>query len=164
MSTDTAALADQEHFETGTELATTQANQFADAALTQHRSLRQWDNFVGDADERFMLASMATGPDVLPGEDLIGQAFNLKFWFCHDAILNGDLPGEIIEALRVVLITDEGKSYSFVSDGIVQGLQQLVRYKGVGPWSPAPLLKVVKLKTSKGRNYYKLAPANITFS
>jgi hypothetical protein len=91
-------------------------------------------------------------------DDVLGKSFYLRNAFGHIVEMVNDQTGEVVPAARVVLETRTGKTLGFVSTGIVQSLNDVLRVFGDGPWDPSPLLTVIQEKTRKGRKTLLLAP------
>jgi len=69
----------------------------------------------------------------------------------HPVNLIDENTGELVNALRVVLIDKNGKNYDAVSQGIVSSLQKIFAIVGPAPYLEEPLkIKVVEQKTRKG--------------
>lgn len=69
----------------------------------------------------------------------------------HPVNLIDENTGELVEALRVVLIDKNGNNYDAVSQGIVSSLQKIFAIVGPAPYLEEPLkIKVVEQKTRKG--------------
>ena len=69
----------------------------------------------------------------------------------HPVTLTDENTGEIVEALRAVIIDKNGKNYDAVSQGIASSLQKIFGIVGMPPWNDEPLkIKVVEQKTRKG--------------
>lgn len=83
-------------------------------------------------------------------DDHMGEVLEIVNIAAHPVTLTDELTGEIIEALRVVLIDKNGKNYDAVSQGIVSSLQKIFGIVGVAPYEPALKIKVVQQKTRKG--------------
>lgn len=157
-------IAKPESVEQATEAAATSmmvsdANDFASAPLVSAERPDVFCNFDGDKMDKYRLACLATGPDCKSFEDLGDNALALRYWFVHRCQLNGETQGEIVDAVRTVLIDDNNVAYAFVSDGIVAALQTFVKVVGPGPYDPAIQIRIVRVKTRLGRQLYKFAPA-----
>ena len=69
----------------------------------------------------------------------------------HPVNLIDENTGELVEALRVVLIDKNGNNYDAVSQGIVSSLQKIFAIVGPAPYLEEPLkIKVIEQKTRKG--------------
>ncbi len=122
-----------------------------------------YHNFDGDKMRKWQLVAFATGSEVSSGDEWAGKEFDLKYWLIHSARINGKTPGEVIDALRTVLVSPDGEAIAFVSDGIAIALQRMVRHIGMGPYVPPIRVKVVKIKTRNGNTYFKIEPAVVEF-
>lgn len=68
----------------------------------------------------------------------------------HPVTLTDENTGEIVEALRIIMIDEKGRNYDAVSQGIASSLQKVFAIVGPAPWTPALSLKIVEQKTRKG--------------
>lgn len=69
----------------------------------------------------------------------------------HPVSLIDENTGELVNALRMVVIDKNGKNYDAVSQGIVSSFQKIFAIVGPAPYLEEPLkIKVVEQKTRKG--------------
>lgn len=61
-----------------------------------------------------------------------------------------DDDGEIVETLRITLVTDTGETYSTVSSGVLSSLQKIMAIVGSAPWTPCITVVANEVKTRKG--------------
>jgi len=61
-------------------------------------------------------------------------------------------------AVRVVLVTPTGESYSASGEGIANALKVLAGFFGKPPWTGGLRVKVLPIETRKGFTTYTLAP------
>jgi len=116
-------------------------------------------NFTGDGMAQWRMTALATNGQHGDIKDAIGKEIKLRHFYAHAVQLNGDTPGEIVDAVRTVLFDVEGRSWAFVSEGIAAGLAQLIQVIGFGPWSDPPVIKVVEGQTRAKRRFYSIVPA-----
>jgi hypothetical protein len=64
--------------------------------------------------------------------------------------------GEVLPAVRSVLFTGDGKSYSAVSDGVRTSIGVLCNMYGYPPWSPPLPLVMRQVNLSSGHRMYIL--------
>lgn len=84
-------------------------------------------------------------------DDHKGEVIEVVNVAAHPVTLADENTGELVEALRVVLIDKNGKNYDAVSQGIASSLQKIFGIVGMPPWNTEPLrIKVVEQKTRKG--------------
>lgn len=84
-------------------------------------------------------------------DDHKGEVLEIVNFAAHPVSLVDENTGEIVNALRVVLIDKKGKNYDAVSQGIASSLQKIIAIVGMAPWDVEPLkIKVVEQKTRKG--------------
>lgn len=88
--------------------------------------------------------------------DHIGEVIEVVDVIAHPVELVNEETGEIIQALRTVLITKEGKSYTAVSQGITSALGRIFSIIGspdAGAWKDEPVkMKIKQVKTRNGNN------------
>lgn len=76
-------------------------------------------------------------------KDFIGEEIVIVDYIAHTVAIEGE------EATRIVLITDNGKSYASVSTGITQGLSKLLAIFGQpGEWGDGLRIKILEKKSS----------------
>ena len=69
---------------------------------------------------------------------------------CHPVSLLDENTGEVVNALRTILVDKDGKNYDAVSQGIVSSLQKIFAIVGQPSYNPPLKIKVVEQKTRKG--------------
>lgn len=88
--------------------------------------------------------------------DHIGETLSVVDVIAHPVDVTDEKTGEIITALRTVLITKEGKSYVAVSMGIASALSKIFSIVGMpdgGAWHDEPVkMKIKQVKTRNGNN------------
>ena len=66
--------------------------------------------------------------------------------------------GETREGVRIVLISDDGKAYGCMSNGVQTAVRNLMGIVGMPPWYPA--IKLIPNK-KQGRNGYKFTTLEV---
>ena len=88
--------------------------------------------------------------------DHIGEVLEVVDVIAHPVELADEETGEIINALRTVLVTKDGKSYTAVSQGITSALSKVFSIIGMpdgGAWHKEPVkMKIKQVKTRNGNN------------
>lgn len=85
--------------------------------------------------------------------DHIGEVLEVVDVVAHPVTLTDENTGEIITALRTVLVTKNGKSYTAVSQGITNALSRVFSIVGMPSWTEEPVkMKVKQIKTRNGNN------------
>jgi len=120
----------------------------------------QLHTFQGTPKEVWGQIAKVSAAECLGYDDLGEQPFGIQHFYVHGVQIAGPTPGEIIPALRCVLIPREGKPVAFVSDGIARDLAGIIRTFGMGPYLEPIAVRVVKVKTRKGFTTYRLVPAD----
>ena len=90
--------------------------------------------------------------------DHIGEVLEVVNVVAHPVTLADEETGEIVEALRTVLIDKNGKTYDAVSQGIASALSKIFSIVGTpegGAWEKEPVkMKIKQVKTRNGNNKY----------
>lgn len=89
-------------------------------------------------------------------KEFINQSFGIEDVVLHPISFASKETGEIINAVRVVLLTDDGRTVQFVSAGIFTSLA-LMKDCGWRPFGPMPMKFTLKaIPLDGGRQFYKL--------
>lgn len=120
---------------------------------------RYMTNFKGEGIERWMFISKVTQEKGVKGIEAKNKPIDLVFWYVHEVEIMNERTGELVPAIRTVLVDDKGVCYPFASEGVYNGLRLLVHHMGMGPYIERPVRVVVKEgDTRHGRRYYYLEP------
>ena len=88
--------------------------------------------------------------------DHINEVLEVVNVVAHPVTLTDEETGEIVECLRTVLITKDGKGYVAVSGGIANALSRIMSIVGEptnGAWEKEPVkMKIKQVKTRNGNN------------
>ena len=88
--------------------------------------------------------------------DHIGEVIEVVNVVAHPVELLDEVTGEVVNALRTVLIDKNGKSYTAVSQGITSALSKIFSIIGTpenGAWETEPVkMKIRQVKTRNGNN------------
>lgn len=85
--------------------------------------------------------------------DFIGKEIDLVHVVAHPITLTDENTGEIIDALRVVLVDKNGKSYEAVSGGIANAVQRILQIFGQPEeWENPIKVEPVSKATRNGTN------------
>lgn len=82
--------------------------------------------------------------------EMIGKIIRVRDVIADNAVVYNDA-GIPVDTVRVILITDEGKSYTCVSVGIYNAIKKLIGVFGLPTWED-PIALEVKQLTRKGRD------------
>lgn len=86
----------------------------------------------------------------------INEVLEIVNVVAHPVTLVDEVTGEVIEALRTVLIDKNGKAYTAVSGGIANALSRIFSIIGTpdgGAWEKEPVkMKIKQVKTRNGNN------------
>lgn len=58
--------------------------------------------------------------------------------------------GEIINAMRMIFIAEDGTQYASVATGIYSSMQKIIGIVGPAPWDPALKITPIKQRTRRG--------------
>ena len=83
--------------------------------------------------------------------DFIGKKLNIKDISIERVENPSDETGEMVANARVVLIDENGESYTCVSSGIYSAIKKLVAVFGEPTWEPALPVEIQNLSTKQGR-------------
>lgn len=121
---------------------------------------REFHNFVGTPMEVWRLTALATGPDVVSGDDRLGKVIELTHFHCQQVRVAGPTPGEYDDALRVVLIDKDGTAYGFTSTGVARDLARIISTFGMGPYTVDPVkCRIASFQTNNKRRAFTIQPA-----
>ena len=85
--------------------------------------------------------------------DHIGEVLEVVDVVAHPVELVDEESGEVVNALRTVLIDKNGKSYTAVSQGITSALSRIFSIVGMPSWKDEPVrMKIKQVKTRNGNN------------
>lgn len=85
--------------------------------------------------------------------DFIGEVLEIVDVVAHPVELADEETGEIVQALRTVLIDVNGTSYAAVSQGITSALSKVFSIVGPPSWKEEPVkMKIKQVKTRNGNN------------
>lgn len=85
--------------------------------------------------------------------DHIGEVLEVVDVVAYPVTITDDETGEIMEVLRTVLVTKDGKAYTAVSQGITNSLARIFSIVGKPSWKDDPVkMKIKQVKTRNGNN------------
>jgi hypothetical protein len=126
------------------------------AAALGSGSAIELSNFDGDANRKWELSSMATSGDAVNSEESAGEEIAVKYIYMHGVTVAGQTDGEVMDAVRTVLITDDLKCYSFVSSGVALEAFKMLRAFKCQPFSPPRVVRVVRKTSARKRKFLTL--------
>lgn len=83
-------------------------------------------------------------------DDFKGKQINVVNVVAHPVHLVADETGEELDALRIVLIDDEGKGYESVATGVMSSLEKIFNIVGMPTYNPPLAVMPREQKTRKG--------------
>lgn len=87
-------------------------------------------------------------------DDVVGQVLEVEHVVAHQVQLANRESGEVFDAIRVILVTADGDSYSTASVPFYNAVQTLFSAGITAPFTPTLKIKVIK-KASKANNNHK---------
>jgi Phage Single-stranded DNA-binding protein len=106
--------------------------------------------------EGLQMLTKLHGKAELEVDDLQGKPFLMKWFYAHKVELRSDKGGEVVDAIRVVLVDPDRRTLGFVSDGVVDSLDLIRSILGDGPYDPPIPVRVVRQKTRGGNSVLRL--------
>ena len=118
--------------------------------LTDLNNAESYCSIKGDSREALVAMYNAINSPDHKLSDFVGKKLNIKD-ICIERVENmNDETGEMAANARVVLIDENGESYTCVSSGIYSAIKKLVAVFGEPTWEPALPVEVQNLSTKKG--------------
>lgn len=116
-------------------------------------------NFHGSKTEIWRALTMGENM-AQPLSAMVGQGpIEVVNWYLHRVRIEQADGGEIIEPVRTVLYTADGKILAAVSEGIVKAVATIIKTFGLGPYNPPIKVEVMAIKTSSKFTMLTLVPA-----
>ena len=110
-------------------------------------------------DDKKRVLSLLTNSVSLVEADLLNKPFKLAHFILQPVIMTDDKTKELSEVARVILITDDGKSYHAMSGGLLKSLTNLTGLLGhPTEWDNAVDVEVVE---KRSRNGYRFMTLNV---
>lgn len=119
--------------------------------LTDLNNTESYCSIKGDSREALVAMYNAINSPDHKLSDFVGKKLNIKDISIERVENMNDETGEMVANARVVLIDDNGESYTCVSSGIYSAIKKLVAVFGEPTWEPALPVEVQNLSTKKGR-------------
>lgn len=119
---------------------------------------KAFHNFEGSQLEIWRQVAIATGPDVIKPDAILGKEFKLQSFYCHQVQIMQAADGEFVDAIRCVLIAPDGTACGFASNGIASDLARIISAFGMGPYEPPLSIVIKQFRTRRGMNCYSIQP------
>lgn len=114
---------------------------------------------VTDADRARILDIIEC--ESIRGQDILGSVIMLSEYVMHPITLENPESGEVVDAVRTLLVQPEGPPIQFVSTGILKSIARIAwKERRNPPFDPPVKVKLVQKSTGKGRRTYKLLPVD----
>lgn len=115
-----------------------------------------WTNLQRDKAETPALITQALGAEVPPLSQLIGKVMKLSAVITHPIEMTVEGTGELVPAVRMVLIDVKGDMFACVSMTALTAVGRILHMCGDGPWFPPLEVAVSQARTRKGYIIYNL--------
>lgn len=119
--------------------------------LTDLNNTESYCSIKGDSREALVAMYNAINSPDHKLSDFVGKKLNIKDISIERVENMNDETGEMVANARVVLIDENGESYTCVSSGIYSAIKKLVAVFGEPTWEPALPVEIQNLSTKKGR-------------
>lgn len=119
--------------------------------LTDLNNAESYCSIKGDTREALVAMYNAINSPDHKLSDFVGKKLNIKDISIERVENMSDETGEMAANARVVLIDENGESYTCVSSGIYSAIKKLVAVFGEPTWEPALPVEVQNISTKKGR-------------
>lgn len=119
--------------------------------LTDLNNAESYCSINGDSREALVAMYNAINSPDHKLSDFVGKKLNIKDISIERVENMNEETGEMAANARVVLIDENGESYTCVSSGIYSAIKKLVAVFGEPTWEPALPVEVQNLSTKKGR-------------
>ena len=117
---------------------------------------RVWTNLKPTSAKLAAALVKASGKADYTADDLPNGSMEMSYLMVQEVTLENASNGEIVTLPRIVIMDRTGKSCQFVSIGVFGSIKTLVEIFGQGPWEPGIPVKLVRSKTMKGFNIFRL--------
>ena len=124
--------------------------------LESIRAGGMYTSLKGDTTEDKMKLLAAMGQADVKGEELEKEPLSVADVMLHPVTITDEKTGASVDCVRTVLISPDGRTAAFVSDGIVSSLGNVIQVFGEPTWTKPLLMQVVQVNTRKGRRTYNL--------
>ncbi|MEM3593822.1 MAG: hypothetical protein QXS27_03755 [Candidatus Jordarchaeaceae archaeon] len=81
-------------------------------------------------------------------DDMKERAFPIQHVLAHYVNINSEKGS--VQAIRTVLVTSDGETISFTSDGVIASLKRIFGLMGEPPWDPPLWMKAKEIRTRNG--------------
>lgn len=119
--------------------------------LTDLNNTESYCSIRGDSREALVAMYNAINSPDHKLSDFVGKKLNIKDISIERVENMNDETGDMVANARVVLIDENGESYTCVSSGIYSAIKKLVAVFGEPTWEPALPVEIQNLSTKKGR-------------
>ena len=100
------------------------------------------------ADQAIMIKCLGTADK--RSDDVINQILNVRHILAHNVEMVNSQTGEVMQSVRIVLVTTDGETIGTVSKGIYSSLQSITSIVGVPPWENGIRLRIKPQTTRNG--------------
>lgn len=100
------------------------------------------------SDQAIMIKCLGTADK--RSDDVINQILNVRHILAHNVEMVNSQTGEVMQSVRIVLVTTDGETIGTVSKGIYSSLQSITSIVGVPPWDNGIRLRIKPQTTRNG--------------
>lgn len=106
------------------------------------------------------MKAFAATQNAEPIEKHLGEKIALANVVLQPVSVTSSLTGEIVDATRVILVGNDGKAYTTVSDTVLRDLNTLFSIFGMpSTWADPINIEVQRIKGNAGHFFYKIQAA-----
>lgn len=128
---------------------------------THQNALVSWETEIGDFRSNLSKVDPNLGPLLTKAlatadkktRDVVNVPLSVTHYIAHIAEMTDEKTGEINQALRCVLICEDGSTVSSMSNGVLKTIAMLARINNFQPWNP-PIRVMIRSHNAKGGKSY----------
>lgn len=112
-------------------------------------------NIKGEGMERAALITQSLSVPSHDLDSLNGEVFRAQYYLANVVDFISET-GEIVPLPRIVLISPDGETLAFTSEGALRSFDLIRQLLGDGPWAPPLPISAVPIKTRRGYRTFRL--------
>jgi hypothetical protein len=126
-------------------------------SLNAHGGFTVQTSLLADTPEnRSKILEILDG-EVMRYQDVVNSVFNLADFIAYPIKMVAKDTGELIDAIRLILIDDQGNAVSTCSPYVIDSLHRIGWAQGkMPPWEPPIPVKLAQQSTREGNRVFKL--------
>jgi hypothetical protein len=134
----------------------TNVSSLAELQDGEHTTSDYFTNLPGEGRKLLSRITEITGPASLDKDEVKDEVLQVRYYYCHLVAIEREATGELALQVRVVLEDVEGRTISFMSNGVVASLDQICTHLGPDDWQAGVPIRVESRRSNKGRNVLRL--------